>query len=588
MASRIHAIYLLYPPVFYLITLALYLYQFWQCPKYFKARSPWLTVCASIIGLVITAFTFLRQYSNSTIPCQVMLWVNNLGFIAWQALMVTRTYRLFWTMRRHSDLVKAAPWQVNNTGYLDASLEKKYKDRTSEWRSYSFLIAMLIIAAVVIITVQAVGKKEDKDLNRSVNNTRRQLNQDDGTEDNHSAENSHSYWAECHLPEWHRYPLLVIWGIVIVYTVFSGLFKPSQLRENLIIRLELIAIYLITIVIYVCYIVWCAKDSHFTMRWPCAMYVITHIISVVVPLYEVWRRRRLIHKVTSIEFDEALERNDSVWHAFQRYAAFDLCAESVCFIESYRKLMAQVNEHKETLFKKGTKSSIKAHSRLRRGFEETDQLEYENTKSSSSLPSSSPPGYTQRVFQRLRRFTLDSVPPSTTSENNQLVCVSPHSETSDSNSHQCNFPSADYGITAIPPSPASLSRVMGLSTTNESSSEFKSPHNSMESISRASEASLKSSNSMASLATAHQLPRVLIPAYRGIFETYIRDGATLQLNITYAAKTNVTNRVREYAYTFDMYDEIYAEIKWSLWTNTFPRFIETYRQDLTSANIATV
>ncbi|RKP26176.1 hypothetical protein SYNPS1DRAFT_22005 [Syncephalis pseudoplumigaleata] len=255
----------------------------------------------------------------------------------------------------------------------------------------------------------------------------------------------------------------------------------------------------------------------------------------------------LVHKVTRTEFEEALGRNDDVWRAFQRYAARDLCAESVCFIEAYRKLMAQVDAHKQSLLRPQRRRSRK----------------YSEHDGASTLDGESS-GYAQRVLQRLRSFTFDSITANSTDhEMNQLACVHGGEPATLGMS-----PSTSRVMpTAIPEHGPSASRES--STSHEASSS-----------SRHEESTL--SGGCGSFDASGPLPDPLVPAYRALFETYVREGATLQLNITHAAKAQATSRVREHHYTFNMFDAIYTEVKWSLWTNTFPRFIETYRQDLSS------
>jgi hypothetical protein len=480
----------------------------------------------------------------------------SIGFIVWQAFMVSRAYRLFWAMNRHTSLVEAAPWQVNNTGYLNANIEKKYKDHTEIRRCYCFLFTVVLVTVFIAITLRFKEPIPEDEFNRILNKFRE-------TQPEFDEKGRRNYWMECGVQPWHRYIFLTIWGITLAYIVPSGLFELRGVRDHLSVRLELIAITLISLVAYFGYGYSLIKEWRYPIRWLCGMYIATHTICIFVPLFEVWQRRRLVHQVTNTEFEEILDRNDAVWRAFQRYAARDLCGENICFIESYRKLMAQVKEYKHDLIKAQRKQSRKS---LRSSGRELENISDMDCEAPGSATASA---YTQRVMNRLRGFTQDSQSSSSDVGANQPTCVA--------------SPSTNYDEVAMPSTPPCLPKVTGIATVpttikHTSSTSVCSVNDEVN-----SECESVPTN-LISFDASSQLPALLVPAYRAMFETYIHDDATLQLNITHAAKTHVSNCVREYNYTFDMFDAIYAEVKWSLWTNTFPKFIEMYRQDLATSN----
>jgi hypothetical protein len=320
------------------------------------------------------------------------------------------------------------------------------------------------------------------------------------------------------------------------------------------------------------------------------------------PIYEGRQRRRLAKRVTKVRFEEALNEDNDVWRAFFQYAARDFCAENVCFIEQYRKL---IHRTEQILAIEGDDTDD-AVSQL-----SISTRQPQNCRRSSSLQLSS--SNAKRIYLRIRKMSKDdrgggvggASNYAAYSEVNKLI----RSSGSTRRSHRVR-----RLLSASEPVIHDLNSAINLSDmrvyTNHDnhhrhtvSEVFLSPSPSTPDLqwqrphSQSLSSNIADSESPFAFTAIDvadidqkatpltkklnaKVPMSLVSAYRTLFRTFIVDGAPLQLNISHGTRVQATNRVHSYDYTIGMYAEVYAEIKWALWVNTFPRFLQAYEQDL--------
>ncbi|KAI9596900.1 hypothetical protein BDF19DRAFT_437147 [Syncephalis fuscata] len=565
--------------LYYLITLTVYGIQSRNYPIYFAPRSPLLTICASLLGFCISFIGVLRRYNMHWIPCLAVHWVMYIGFISWQLLIAARAYRLYCAINRHAFLVEIAPWQVNNTGYLDASWIKQNQSKRTERRFYIAIGATILVTAIVALVIQIIIGNNAK------------LALEDYL---YSDPKTHIlYYIRCRAMVWNIYPFFTIWGLIMMYTVPAGIYYLRHYPDHFGIRMELAAISVITLITFIGYLAWSIIEKRISLLWPGGMFIITHSISTLMPLYEAWKRQRLAKLVTNVKFEETFNCDNDVWRAFCQYAARDFCAENVCFVEQYRKLIQRTEQ--AIIAECDENDDVASQPSM-----STEQNRHCRRSSSLQLHTS----YAKRLYSRLLHISRDGISSRVDhGEANELINMSPLLQqqtqrqprkirrllSADNAKNSTTFDTSAFNAsvlaeTALPnmsalpmqQRPHSQSLPSGANTTATGDEKLA--------FTGASVADIDQRAIPLSDQPDAQVPMSLISAYRVLFETFIVDGAPLQLNISHAARVRATSKIRSYAYTIGMYAEVYAEIKWSLWINTFPKFLQAYERDLIAAN----
>ncbi|KAI8050560.1 hypothetical protein BDF22DRAFT_777922 [Syncephalis plumigaleata] len=579
--------------LYYLVTLAIYCRQCCVYPVYFAPRSPLLTICASVLGLAINMVGFLRHHYVNWFPCAVVYWTLYVGMIGWQLLVTARAYRLYCAINRHACLVEVAPWQINNTGHLDAAWIKQNQSKRAERRFYLAMGVTMFLAIIMVLTIQLITQQQHVSVFGN---------------GYYGDDKVFIYYIHCPTLPWTIYPFFVIWGLLLVYTVPAGIYYLRKYPDHFGVRMELAAISIIALLTFLSYLIWTISMGWVSIVWPTGMFLITHTISTVMPIYEGWRRRKLAERVTNIRFEEALNEDNDVWRAFFQYAARDFCAENVCFIEQYRKLIHRTEQtlaiEGDDTDDAGSQPSIS-----------TEQPRHCRRSSSLQLSSS----YAKRIYHRIRKLSKDDGNTCGSSSNytdyaeaNKLIRPSgsirrPYRirrlpSASETVIHDLNsaikltdmrasiittgatITTSKVSMSSSPPTPdlqcqRPHSRSLPSSTT-DSDSPFAFTAIDVADIDQKATPLTERPNA--------KVPMSLVSAYRALFETFIVDGAPLQLNISHATRVQATNRIRSYNYTIGMYAEVYAEIKWALWVNTFPKFLQAYERDLRMSDDATI
>ncbi|RKP09910.1 hypothetical protein THASP1DRAFT_22310 [Thamnocephalis sphaerospora] len=569
-------------------TAAVYYWQARRHPRYFAPRSPKLTLSASAIGVAVTTMFLLRRYEPTMVSCQVMQWFIYIGFVGWQTLVMARTYRLYWALERHQRVVSTAPWRANNFAQMDRIMQARESTAQKERRIYYAMGGLMLITIGTTLTIQLLARNEELP-GRGRGNRQGK--------------------GRCAVDGWGAYPLFGVWGAIVLYTVPLSIYYGRRLHDNLGVRTELAVVVAICLVTYVCYLVWSIQRFGMSMLWPCGMFFLTHIISVAFPLVESWRRQRLAAKVVGARFEDAIRRDSAVWRAFRTYAAHDFSAEGTRFIETYRALVA----HAESAALAEPQESASVNS-----------MAAADEKKRFALPRAITQKYLPRSHQRHQTSTsteslwLDASAPAnertesvtSTRPRGSSCSLAQSKSPNTSDRTSADLYAGEYEMdnivspttahsllsdnTAASPSTHFFGVSAGQTPVGGLSDDTTSEHACVGTISldRSLAAGLDVAEVEDQVAplTKHphlRVPPAVVPEYQHLFDYFIREGAPWQLNLTHSTLRQASDRVHEYRFTIDMFSEVYAEVKWSLWVNTFPKFIQAYERDLSDSDSGT-
>jgi hypothetical protein len=557
-----------------LLVNAIYCWYARRYPRFFAPGSPKLVVIANMIGMIATTGTTLRIYMPDVISCVPVHWMMYLGFVSWQTLLAARTHRLYWALERHQQMMKEEPWRANNLAHIDHIIERNSIAMKKERRIYMLMGLLMIITIGMAATIHILATTGD-----GLPYQYTYVNTD--------ASSSHvisplyiGSVGGCITNGWGMYPLFGTWGVMVAYTLPMSIYKSYRIRDHLNVHTELILVAVISAATFILYVIWTVRGLSMAMTWPSSMFYSVQLISVAFPLVEVWRRHRLARRVVHTQFEEMITKRDSIWKAFCTYAARDLCAENTRFIEDYRDLVAHAEQ--TALKEKQRGSNANAMKNLL-GLSRTNATQANRISQSASESDST----SSRDGSLTTKSSAKQYPPASPSKASFLSGnssmgssdASHHARTSLIEMHSLEGTAISDNAMLIPGSPKK-------DTHQVSASDQTKRHTTegavgMRSLQAALDVAETDENVVPLTHYPNmRVPAAIIPEYQQIFDTFIRVDAPWQLNLTHNTQRLAAERVNNYEFTIDMFAEVYAEVKWSLWVNTFPKFIQSYEHSL--------
>jgi hypothetical protein len=551
-----------------LVTIIWYMIKVRQYPRYFTARSPTLTIVGSICGLVVTTIFLLVYITRGSVSCQSHLWTEFIGFAIWQAMLVRRAMKLSWTIRHHQKMTFASSWyqhtqlqENNRRSILDRGQfnVRRYRriDRHWHWAAILFLTIVLLSAILIAVLLRDQWMLGDETSKETLDPTTAAY-----------IEWLMLHWATCY-GNWEAYAFVALWGILAFIWLLVATYYLRNIYDVQGIRLELLITAFAELLIYLIYIVWTVTGTLGSFFWLWVLFFISHSVSVCGPILGLYWRQRLLKRVSRAHWEQVIH-NERLWQELCQFASRDFCSESTRFIEDYRNLLkltiqtlgisdTNADIASSTLWPLSESTSPKPSTQ-----DETRRSTTRKSRLSDSLHSiltPPSPGATSLTFALQLQPTRE--------EEETAICIgSPQSET--------------YLL-------ANLSN-HHLSVPNTTSTRFAQPQLTRSSMTMDSTITHQHTRLHPTLSSPSErpgpaVPESLIVDYRRLYETYIRDQAPLQVNISDKVRRLATERVKAYRYTVNMFYEVYLEVEWSIYSETFPKFVEAFREELAELHV---
>jgi hypothetical protein len=542
-------------------------------PRFFVPGSPKLVITANLIGMTVSTGILLRTYMPDVISCIPVHWMMYLGFVSWQTLLAARTHRLYWALERHQQIIEEEPWRANNLTHIDHIIEQNSIAVRKERRIYMLMGLLMIITIGMAATIHILATTGD-----GLPYQYTVVNDDQAPPyaDTPLYANTN---GGCVTNGWGMYPLFCTWGIMVVYTLPMSIYKRYHIHDHLNVHKELILSAIFSAFTFILYVIWTVRGLNMAMTWPCSLFYWVELTSVFFPLIEIWRRHRLARRVVHTQFEEMITKRDAIWKAFCTYAARDLCAENTRFIEAYRDLVAHAEQ---AALKENQRASNANAMRNLLGLSRTNTTQA-NRMSQPANESDS--ASSSRDGSLTTKSSAKQYPPASSSRASFLLGGSSMGS-SDASHHTRTSLIEMHSLEGTAVSDNAILSSPKKDTHQVSASDQIKRHTtegivSMRPLQTAIDVAETDENVVPLTHYPNmRVPAAIIPEYQQIFDTFIRVDAPWQLNLTHNTQRLAAERVNNYEFTIDMFAEVYAEVKWSLWVNTFPKFIQSYEHSL--------